>query len=105
MRYKEKILKRKKRRVYLFMMAISRLRRMRAMAYKENNQAKIKKKNRDAAANKHHDLEEHDGVGIVRHVALVVPCIKLVYPSFRYPIHGLKKTTITHTPNKTKNAP
>ena len=46
MRYKEKILKRKKRRVYLFIMAINKLSKMRAMAYKENNDNVNKKRGR-----------------------------------------------------------
>ena len=70
------------------------------MAYKENND-NVKRK-RDAAANKHHYLEQDEGVGIVRHVGLVVPCIKLVQAGLRDPIHGLKKTTITQTQNRTK---
>ena len=63
-------------------------------------------KKEDAGSCKHHNLKQDYGVGVVANIPFVVPCIKLVYPSFRYPIHGLKKTTITHTHTKqNKNSP
>ena len=72
------------------MIAMRRLRRIRAMAYKENN-GNVKRK-RDAAANKHHYLEQDEGVGIVGDVGLVVARVELVEASFANPIHGLSNT-------------
>lgn len=61
------------------------------MAYKENND-NVKRKKEDAGTCKHHDLEEHDCVGVLGDVPFVVARVELVEACFANPIHCLSNT-------------